>query len=55
MPQDDAGETPSAPAEYALDEIKARAAAARARSAELVAAENRTAARPVWQYNHVIA
>ena len=65
MSQDDVGETLSVPAadaatadaaaNYALDEITARAAAAYARSAELMAAENRTAARPVWQFNHVIA
>ena len=55
MLQDDAGETPTEQAEYALDEITARASAARACSAELVAAENRTAARPVWQFNHLIA
>ncbi len=40
---------------YALDEIQARAAASLARSEELTAAGSRTAARPVWDYNHVIA
>lgn len=55
MPQDDVGETLSARVDYALDEISARAAAAQARSAELVATANHTAARPVWQFNHVIA
>ncbi len=40
---------------YALDEIQARAAAARMRSAELAAMANHTAARPEWNFNHVIA
>ncbi len=40
---------------YALDEISARAAAACARSAKLDATVNHTAARPVWQFNRVIA
>ena len=40
MPQDDAGETPSAPAEYALDEIKAKA--------ETAQQEKRLAA--LWSY-----
>ena len=40
---------------YALDEIQARAAAARRRSAELAGTGNRTAARPEWTFNHVIA
>lgn len=55
MSQNDIGGTPSPSAEYAWDEISARAAAARRRSAELIAAANHTAARPVWQFNHVIA
>lgn len=55
MSQDDVEKAPGAAAAYALDEISARAAAVRARSDELIAAENRTAARPVWQFNHVIS
>ena len=55
MSQDDVRESTSAPATYAWDEITARAAAVRAHSAQLASVTNRTAARPVWQYNHVIA
>jgi hypothetical protein len=44
-----------AEAGYALDEIAARAAVARARSAQLAAMGAPLAARPVWDFNHVIA
>ena len=40
---------------YAMDEITLRAAEARRRSAWFSAQGNRTAARPVWDFNHVIA
>jgi hypothetical protein len=38
-----------------MDEIVARGAAARQRSAAIAAEGNATAARPAWDYNHVIA
>lgn len=45
----------AAPPGYAMDEIAARGAAARHRSAAIAAEGNATAARPAWDYNHVIA
>lgn len=59
MPQSEPAEDPAdasaAGAGYALDEIAARAAAARAHSVALAGMANHTAARPVWDFNHVLA
>jgi hypothetical protein len=48
-------DAPAAAPTYAMDEIALRAAEARRRSAWFSAQGNRTAARPVWDYNHVMA
>lgn len=48
-------DTPAVAPTYAMDEIALRAAEARRRSAWFSAQGNRTAARPVWDFNHVIA
>jgi hypothetical protein len=48
-------EEPGMPPGYAMDEIALRAAEARRRSAVFASQSNRTAARPVWDFNHVIA
>ena len=45
----------AAPPGYAMDEIATRAASARRASALIAAQGNRTAARPAWDFNHVIA